>query len=317
MSMPAVQEFRAAHPAAHVTLLVKPALVPLWAMHAAVDGVVPAYRGISGMRLTAHRLKRDGYTQAYVFPNSFRSALRPFLARIPRRVGAAGHWRRWMLTQVVASRGRGETIHQSHEYFRILGLPAADVSTLRVALQPPDDAVREAASLTDGLSGGLAVLMPGAARGGSKRWPSEHFGAVARALAGTHGLAIVLAGAAGERGLCKAVAGAAGVPAVNLAGRTSLPVLAALLQCARVVIGNDSGGMHLAAACGVPVVAVCGLTDPRITGPIGSRNRVVAAAPAGDMSRDSARESRRAQAVLRSIRPERVVAAAKSLLEAA
>jgi heptosyltransferase-2 len=158
-------------------------------------------------------------------------------------------------------------------------------------------------------------VLPGAARGDSKRWPSESFAEVASALVKERDVRIALFGTDAERPACDQIARAVGKAACNLAGKTSLVLLAAALGRCRLAVSNDSGGMHLATALGVPVVAVFGLTDPALTGPLGAANRVICGVPAEQRTRDVPRESPEAEAALRSITPDRVLEDACDILE--
>ncbi|MFC1461616.1 glycosyltransferase family 9 protein, partial [Verrucomicrobiota bacterium] len=115
---------------------------------------------------------------------------------------------------------------------------------------------------------------------------------------------ILVLGSASERELCGRVARTIGPSAVDLAGQTTLPELAAALSLCALVIANDSGGMHLATAVGTPVVAVFGITDPAKTGPMGEHVCVLQDSPVQD--RDLDRESEIAAMSLSRIRPEHV-----------
>jgi ADP-heptose:LPS heptosyltransferase len=178
-----------------------------------------------------------------------------------------------------------------------------------VAAEPPGGVFRA----TDKPTPPLISIIPGAARGDSKRWP--HFAEAGRLLAAAiPDLRFAILGTKAEDGLCQQVADAIGADrAVNAAGRTSLPEFAALLAASSAVLCNDSGGMHLAAAVGTPVVAVFGLTDWRRTGPLG-RMSVVVRQQGVEGRRAIARHSAAAAAVLNSIPPGRVAAAAGWLL---
>ena len=114
-------------------------------------------------------------------------------------------------------------------------------------------------------------------------------------------------------GLCEKVAHGIGPAALNLAGKTSMPEWIALLKACDLVICNDSGGMHLAAAVGTPLVAVYGMTDPRKTGPIGRVCRIVQYD--GPRSRDIGRDSPEARNSLESVSPEQVYGAALECLK--
>ncbi|MBN1557513.1 MAG: lipopolysaccharide heptosyltransferase II [Lentisphaerae bacterium] len=311
MSMPALQALKARHPQGRLTLCVKPGLAALWALHDAVDAVIVAEAGMRGTAQAARAVRRCGAGRALVFPNSFRSALIPFAARVPERVGLRGHQRAWMLTRVATPPDPAAKRHQVWEYLRIAGLDGDSVPEAPRLRVPP--ALRETCRADFRLTGEhtWAALLPGAARGPSKRWPAERFAAVGRRFREA-GVRVAVLGTAAEAPLCRRVAEGAG-EALNLAGRTTLPEYAAVLSLCRCAVGNDSGGTHLAAAVGSRVVTVFGLTDPEQTAPLGEGHRIVAAE--GPRSRDLPRRSREARARLAGIEPERVWAAARAVLE--
>jgi heptosyltransferase-1 len=119
-----------------------------------------------------------------------------------------------------------------------------------------------------------AVLHPGA-RWSTKLWPTDHWARLAEWLVRDKGFQVVITGSPGDRDLTAEIVAQAGVPLINLAGRTSLVELAALLQQARLAVTTDTGPMHLAAALGTPVVALFGPTAPWRTGPFGEGHEVV------------------------------------------
>lgn len=262
-----------------LTVAARPPVAPLFSMVPGVDAVVAleAGAGLSGVRRwrrDAVRIAAGGYAAALLLPNSFVSAWIAAQARVPERWGYAADWRAPLLTRAVP-RPRAP-LHQADYYLALaeaLGMPRVE----RVArVVPPETAGGEAAAqlAEAGLPAGTpyAVLAPGAAYGRAKQWPPERFAELSALLWARHGLRAVLVGTRGDAGACAAVVRAAahlggGIP-VDLAGRTSLPVLAAVLAGARVVVSNDSGAMHLAAATGAAVVGVFGPTDEMTTHPI-------------------------------------------------
>jgi heptosyltransferase-2 len=171
-------------------------------------------------------------------------------------------------------------------------------------LSIPDGAAEAAKSRLSEVPRPRIGFLPGAARGPAKRWPSGHFAELGLRLAGDRACSVVLFGTAAEAEACDDIAAAVGTRATNLAGRSTLQEWAALLAECDVVVTNDSGGMHIAAAVGTPVVAVYGMTDPAVTGPLGSRCTVLQ--EGGERSRDIARDSQEAIERLASIKPERV-----------
>lgn len=306
MGMPALQLFRAENPDAKITILTKPGLQALWQMHPAVDSVQ-----VMGKPLpTARTLRFSQYARAYVFPNSFRSAFVPWLAGIPRRIGLSGHWRRLMLTEAVSS----PEGHQQLEYRDILGLngelPAPRIDVPKDAATAVEKKLKELFPMESNMP--LITLLPGAARGPSKRWPAEQFVQLAKKLRDSMNALVVLGGGPDDAPACAGMADQAGAGVVNVAGKTSIPEWAALLQMSACVVSNDSGGMHLATAVGTPVVGIYGLTDPAKTGPLG-KSTVLQKSTV--RSRDIARSSEEAAQALAAITPDEAFAAVCELLE--
>lgn len=311
MTMPALQAYRAAHPSAYLALLVKPGLAPLWRLHAAPDEVLTLEEGWRGLRRTARRLKALRFDRAYVLPHSFRSALVPWLARIPSRIGPPGHWRDFMLTDVIRPSRRAGREHQAYEYADLLLPGSPDLPLPMPRLTLPDVAVEQARRRLGGVNRPCVALMPGAARGPSKQWPAGHFVELGRTLANRL-FGIVVLGVSRESALCERVAQGIGVAALNLAGKTSLAEWIGLLRACDLVVANDSGGMHLAAAVGTPVAAIYGTTDPARTGPMGAPCKILQNSEI--RSRDIAPDSPAAVKCLASIEPEQVYRAALQLL---
>lgn len=313
MCMPALQMLKQARPDIRLTMLVRPSLAGLWRRHAAVDTIIELEKGVAGTWRTVRRLRRAGLDAAYVFPNSFRAAVLPWLALVPCRTGMRGHRPRFLLTRVVTAPGAADRRHQVWEYLAVVGLTEA------VALPAPRLAIDadegDALCARFGLRGHgpIVGLIPGAAYGPAKRWPAESFVRAGRLLIERLGGTAAVFGTADEADLCARVATGVGPRAVDLAGQTGLDEVVALLSRCTIVIANDSGGMHLAAAVGCTVTAVFGITDPLKTGPLGERCRVVLQEGAR-RSRDLRRSSPEARRVLCSITPERVAAEALALI---
>jgi heptosyltransferase-2 len=312
MSMPALQDFRAAHPELAIDLLVKPKLSALWKLHAAPDRLLELAPGPTGPFQTGARLRAYRHRRAVILPNSIRSALPPWWAGIPERRGAAGGARRLLLTQVVdLPSAPADRAHQAYEAYRLFGLPGPDTLPAPV-LRIPREAREQAERLLEGVAEPRVALIPGAARGPSKQWPEEHFRALAGRLRQELGAGCLFLGTPDDEALCGRLAAATG--GRSLAGRTGLHGFAAALAAARLVVANDSGGMHLAAALGAPTIGLFGLTDPARTRPLGPR--VVVLQRAEGVSRDIPRDSPRARAALARISPAEVFDTARALLQA-
>jgi heptosyltransferase-2 len=261
MALPAIADVRRAWPDARIAVAARQPVASLFSMVSDVDDVID--RRVASAPAS--------FDTALLLPNSFRSALAVARARIPGRWGYASDGRGWLLTRKVP-RAPGGT-HQVDSYQHLvdaLGFPnGANVPRLEVA---PGLRAAGAGLLADaGWDGAtpLVALAPGAAFGGSKRWPPEYFADLARALYKDGVRSVVVGSAADEPGAreIQIALGDDRSLLMNLAGRTDVPTLAGLLAHARALVGNDSGAMHLGASIGVPVTAVFGPTDERLTAP--------------------------------------------------
>jgi heptosyltransferase-2 len=232
----------------------------------------------AGRRRIAASL-RGQFDIAYVLPNSIKSALVPWLARVPLRVGYQGEGRPLLLNRRLPNpAGRPPMV----AFYGALagafsGAPRGDAfdasARPRLALDAPVvDAALAAANLEQGAYWAFA---PGAEYGPAKRWPAGHYAALARSLHGADGTPVALLGSRGEAALCDAIAAAAPGACRVLAGRTSLLDAMALIAASRGLASNDSGLMHVAAAFGIPQAAVFGSTSPLHTPPLNANARVL------------------------------------------
>ena len=266
ISVPAVRAIKRGRPDAHVTVAAPEKLAAVWKLVTEVDEVLPLPNA-SPFGI-AHLLKRqERFDVAVLFPNSFRSALEMWLAKIPRRVGFAGHHRRWLLNQIVPDVPRNGPIrHQVHDYLHLARHLGATTDS---------DAVTAAPS-RNGATGTMVVgLCPGAEYGPAKRWLPERFAEVATRVAEQRDVKWVLFGTAADATNGKIVADALGDRCENRIGQTTLDQLATELRDCRLLLTNDTGTMHLATLLGVPVIAVFGSTEHRLTGPLGAGNIVI------------------------------------------
>jgi heptosyltransferase II len=199
-------------------------------------------------------LKRRAYDAAYVLPNSWKSALVPFFAGIPKRVGYVGEARYGLLNQRLPNTKAAMPQH----YARLAGEPGVlSRPRLEVSAQEVEETRKR-----HGVASSYVVLCPGAEYGPAKRWP--YFKALAEKLP-----AVVVLGSGNDR---EAAAGMAGH---NLVGKTSLDEAIRLIAGAEAVVSNDSGLMHVAAALGRPLVALFGSSSPEHTPPASDKARVL------------------------------------------
>ncbi|MGH8805365.1 MAG: lipopolysaccharide heptosyltransferase II [Polaromonas sp.] len=217
-------------------------------------------------RAIAQRIE-GRFDTAYVLPNSLKSALLPFLASIPRRIGYLGEARVGLLTHRLKNPKNKPPMVAFYSALSGESDLEGDRPQLRL-----DAGEVDAALLAQGLQrGGYYVFAPGAEFGPAKRWPAAHFAELARLLA----LPVVLLGSAKEAALCEEISTAAPGRCSNLAGKTSLLQAFGLIAAAKSVVSNDSGLMHVAAAFGVRQVAVFGSSSPLHTPPLSDQARVL------------------------------------------
>lgn len=222
-------------------------------------------------------LRARRYDHAFVLPNAWKQALAPWFARIPHRTGYVGEFRHGLLDDARAL--DTARLPRLVDRFAALADPphvAPDPARTPLPRLRADAAAATAARARLGLdlARPVAALCPGAEYGPAKRWPIAHFATLARALH-DDGCAVWLFGSAKDAADCAAIAAAASVPVADLSGRTSLAEACDLLADAQVVVSNDSGLMHVAAALGRPVIALFGSSSPDYTPPLGDRAEIV------------------------------------------
>jgi heptosyltransferase-2 len=297
MTTPALQRLREAKPRAHIALLTHEKLADLWQGHPSIDAVL-TFNADEGVFSVARRLRAERFDVAVVFPNSLRSVLETFFAAIPVRVGHARNARSIFLTralplrsgalsmhkrsraeieQRIARNEKRETFpasaHHVHDYLHVVGGIGANTSPLPPLLHVSDAEVAGIHShfALDGKSP-LFALNPGAEYGAAKRWPAERFIETAFQLHERTDCRWIILGSRADRERAEGIAselrtriGATNV--TNLAGETSLRELCAALKACALLVTNDTGPMHVAAALGTPVVVPFGSTSPELTGP--------------------------------------------------
>jgi len=222
------------------------------------------------------RLASQRYDEAIVLPNSFKSALLPFFAGIPRRRGFIGEARWGVLND--ARKLDAKALPLMVERFAQLGEAPGDAIKLPLAApRLTIDAAKRAATLDKlGLAPRLpvAVLCPGAEYGPAKRWPAPYFAQLAQRLHGL-GYEVWLVGSAKDAAVGDEIARLAGGDCVDLCGRTTLAEAIDLISCAARVVSNDSGLMHVAAALDRPLTAIYGSSSPAFTPPLSAHAQIV------------------------------------------
>ncbi len=260
-----------------------PWVAPVYSAMPAVAEVIEFPFQHGGLQFKARRkLAKDfdgRFDVAYVLPNSIKSALLPFLASIPKRVGYLGEARVGLLTHRLKNPPKTDAQGQRPPmvafYSRLSGDADDDIAQDRPQLHIDARAADQGLAELGLKRGGYYVFATGAEYGPAKRWPLAHY----RELALQLDLPVVLLGSAKEAAQCEEIA----VPVnaqqagkcLNLAGKTSLALAFMAISAAKNIVSNDSGLMHVAAAFGVPQVAIFGSSSPIHTPPLSDKAAVL------------------------------------------
>jgi heptosyltransferase-2 len=250
-----------------LTVAALAALAPLYRAMPQVSEVIELPFAHGRIDLRARRalaLQIAGrFERAYVLPNSLKSALLPFLASIPMRIGYLGEARIGLLTHRLKNPKQRPPMVAF--YSALSGEQDLELDRPRITLDAA--AVQATLAQWDLQGAAYQVFAPGAEYGPAKRWPAASFAELASTLAQP----VVLLGSQKEAGLCAEIAQVAHRPVLNLAGKTSLLQAMQLIAAAAGVVSNDSGLMHVAAALGVPQVAIFGSSSPVHTPPLSDK----------------------------------------------
>ena len=264
-----------------ITVGALPWVAPVYRSMAAVAEVIELPFAHGGLQWSARRAMarqmRGRFQRAVVCPNSFKSALLPFWAGIPERLGYHGEARYGLLTRRLSNPDK-YALPPMVDWYGALADGALPVDA-QPRMQVAEQACQEAMLAQGVQAKRYFVLVPGAEYGPAKRWPAAHFAALAQQLINKHQLPVLLLGSAKDAEVCAQIASTvnAAQPGIchNLAGRTSLQDAIALVAGALAMVSNDSGLMHVAAALGVPQVAIFGSSSPLHTPPLSPLAQVI------------------------------------------
>jgi heptosyltransferase-2 len=278
MTTPALRAVRETFPDAHIVVVANPLVAQLFVYHPDCNEVMVfdkngEHAGLLGFLRFVARLRREKFDCAILFQNAVEAAIMAFLAGIPRRAGYVTDGRRMLLTHPVALADEERALHHTDYYLHMLAECGVTTTAKQQRLALRDEEVQWAVQHMP--QGRFAVINPGAAYGSAKRWIPERFAAVADELVVRYGLSIILSGGPAESEVGRDIAKAMRQPQQNFIGRTNVRQMMALLAASSLMITNDSGPMHVAAAFGVPMVAIFGPTDHTTTSPWGTRAQIV------------------------------------------
>jgi len=292
MALPALRAIRRRHADAHISIVARPYVADIYRDQQVCDELIHydpkgEHRGWSGREKLAADLRARRFDVALLLQNAFDAAWLAWRAQIPKRIGYARDARSLLLTKAIPVPKPGEIPpHEKFYYLELLRragwldqLPDEPHITLRV----PDAGRQRAAQIL--LEAGSRphaariAVGAGASYGSAKCWPPDRFAKALNVLLSHTDADVILFGTPGELPVSAAIAAELQRPPINLTGKTPIADLPALLSQCHLFLGNDSGAMHVAAAVGLPVVAIFGPTDPHGTAPVTPRLTIVQQKP--------------------------------------
>ncbi len=292
MTVPALRELRQLFPDAHLTLATRSWAQELFADADFIDDLlVNDRRGLGTVRAQVHEWKNCKFDLAVLFQNAFEAALIPALARVPIRIGYATERRGFLLSHPLVL---PDWRSSKHEVFYYLNIVAALDRLIKGGERSPDDYEPQPnIKISEGRRAGavnflvrhgvdgerkLIALCPGSINSRAKRWPAESFAALADLLIDRHAQ-VLLIGSPEELDVSLEVARSMRHEPLILTGKTNLSQAIEVLDTVDLLITNDTGPAHIAAALGRPTLVIFGPTNPLTTRPFSSNSEIVQQPP--------------------------------------
>jgi heptosyltransferase-2 len=283
MALPALRAVRSRFPGAEITILARPYVAAIYKNQQVCDNMM----FVDDKNDVVSPLRAQKFDTALLLQNAFEAAWLAWRAGIPERIGYARDGRSLLLTKAMPVPKRGEIpLHEQYYYLELLrraGWLESLPNESFIKLNIPEENRRRAAEFllsagvrTDGLR---VAIGAGASYGSAKCWPPDRFAELANRLQAKEKADVILFGTRAEEAVSSAIAAGMQRAPIDLTGKTVIDDLPALLSQCHLFIGNDSGAMHVAAAVGLPVVAVFGPTDPFGTAPVTPRCSIVQEKP--------------------------------------
>jgi len=292
MALPALRAARNRFHDAEISVLARPYVADIYRDQQICDHLINydaqgIHAGISGRERLSAELRAQKFDVALLLQNAFDAAWLAWRAKIPERIGYARDGRSMLLTRPVDVPKAGEIpAHEKFYYLELLRragwietVPEDSFITMTVSEEKRHRAADFLVHSGARPHALRVAIGAGASYGSAKCWPPAQFAEVANRLQSQSDADVILIGTAAESAVSSAIASDMRHPPIDLTGKTSIADLSALLSQCHLFIGNDSGAMHVAAAAGLPVVAVFGPTDPLGTAPVTPRCTVVQEKP--------------------------------------
>ena len=292
LALPALRTVRTRFGDAEIAIVARPYVAEIYRHQKICDELVEydsngADSGFAGRERLAAKLRERRFDKALLLQNAFDAAWVVWRARIPERIGYARDGRSLLLTKAIPVPRPGEIpAHEKFYYLELLRRAGwADDLTdeTLIALHVSEEKRANAEQFLVEAGARQSVLRvaigAGASYGSAKCWMPSRFAELADRLQAQRDADVILFGTATEAAVSSAIGAEMRTPPIDLTGKTAIGDLPALLSQCHLFIGNDSGAMHVAAALGLPVVAVFGPTDPRGTAPVTPRCTIVQEKP--------------------------------------
>ena len=292
MALPAVRAVREKFADAEIGIVGRPYVLDIYREEKIADELIAydgtrEHKGIRGRERLAAELRERKFDVALLLQNAFDAAWLAWRAKIPVRIGYARDGRSLLLTKGIAVPKPGEI--PAHEKFYYLELikrvgwleEIPDTSWIQLKVSEEKRGRAGLALLEAGAKSGRARIAvgAGASYGSAKCWPPDRFAATLNGLAVKLDADVILFGTRGEAAVSSAIAAGLRHAPIDLTGKTAIVDLPAMLSQCNLFVGNDSGAMHVAAAVGLPIVAIFGPTDPNGTVPVTPNCSVVQEKP--------------------------------------
>ena len=292
MALPALRAVRGKFADASIAIVARPYVADIYRDQAICDELIACdpngeHRGWKGKELLGKELRARNFDVALLLQNAFDAAWLAWRAGVPERIGYARDGRSFLLTKAIKVPRRGEIPPHEKFYYLELLRRAGWIDALKedthIALDVPETARKHAMQKL--LEAGArpnarrVAVGAGASYGSAKCWPPERFAAALNNFLSGKEVDVVLFGTGAEAAVSTAIARTLRRAPIDLTGKTPIADLPALLSQCNLFLGNDSGAMHVAAAVGLPVVAIFGPTDPGGTAPVTPRASIVQQKP--------------------------------------
>jgi heptosyltransferase-2 len=285
MTLPALEAVHENFPSARITVLARPWVAPLFKNHPFVNDVIvfqkyeSFIKDLSGFRSLIESIKEKNFDLAILFQNAFDAAIIAYLGGVKNRVGFDSDGRGILLTHAIKRTDEIFKAHQIEYYLSILKALGLEAESRDPVIHISEDNLVKADKILKkrGINNDDFVIgfAPGAIFGNAKRWPPERFAEIGDLAAQRWGAKTIIIGSKKEKYIGSVVAGLMRHNPIDFCGITSLEEAIAIINRCNFFLSNDSGLMHVAAALGVPTLAIFGSTDHIATGPRGPKTKIV------------------------------------------